>query len=88
MATHRISVDVSSEEGVMYAGVPARWTREYEQWTPTPSVNQLVLSTPVNWYTIAPCMQQTYTLSTLGTFVVTQSDCRLICLSYIFKGVI
>ena len=31
MATHRVSVDVSGEEGVMYAGVPVRWTREYEQ---------------------------------------------------------
>ena len=48
MATHRVSVDVSSEEGVMYAGVPARQTREYEQWTPIPSVNQLVLSTLVH----------------------------------------
>ena len=66
MATHRISVDVSGEEGVMYAGVPARRTREYEQWTPTPSVNQLVLSTPVNWYTIAPCMQHWGLLGTVG----------------------
>ena len=85
MVTHRVSVDVSSEEGVMYAGVPARQTREYEQWTPTPFRKsastvytcQLVHNSPMH-----------ATLGTLGTFVVTQSDCRLICLSHIFKGVI
>lgn len=30
-ATHRVSFDVSGEEGVMYAGAPARRTKEYEQ---------------------------------------------------------
>ena len=31
VATHRVSFDVSGEEGVMYAGAPARRTKEYEQ---------------------------------------------------------
>ena len=56
-ATHRVSFDVSSEEGMMYTGVPVRRTREHEQM----DAHTLCQSaSTVNWYTIAPRNKHTY----------------------------